>query len=85
MNNNDPIVINFTGGRTSGRMIKLLLDMNCGLLPPNYQIHFQNTGREMPETLDFVRDLGYHYDVDIIWMEYSCPDPTKRPSFKVVN
>lgn len=31
---------------------------------------FANTGKEMPQTLDFVRDCALHWDVEIVWLEY---------------
>ena len=40
-------VINFSGGRTSGYMLKMILDQNGGVLPDDYLVTFQNTGREM--------------------------------------
>ena len=47
----EPIVYNFSGGRTSALMIWLMLQVNGGVMPDNIQIHFQNTGKEMPETV----------------------------------
>lgn len=41
---------------------------------------FANTGKEMPETLDFVRDCAEHWGVEIIWLEYR-----SRYSFAVVD
>jgi len=53
-----PAVISFSGGRTSGYMLKHILDAHGGTLPDDIIVSFQNTGKEMPETLDFVRDCG---------------------------
>lgn len=47
------VQIAFSGGRTSAYMLHKLLDANGGL-PDRAVVTFQNTGREMPETLDFV-------------------------------
>jgi 3'-phosphoadenosine 5'-phosphosulfate sulfotransferase (PAPS reductase)/FAD synthetase len=41
---------------------------------------FANTGKEMPETLDFVRDCAEHWGVKIIWLEYR-----SRYSYAVVD
>jgi 3'-phosphoadenosine 5'-phosphosulfate sulfotransferase (PAPS reductase)/FAD synthetase len=38
-------------------------------------VSFQNTGREMPETLDFVREIGERFGVNIVWLEYRSSDP----------
>lgn len=78
-------VLGVSGGRTSGFMLRKYLDRYNGHLPNRCQVHFQNTGMEMPETLDFVRDMSVNWGVNIIWLEYYCPHPSKRPSFKVVD
>ena len=43
-------------------------------------IVFCNTGKEMPETLDFVRDCEVQWGVPITWLEYK----SKR-EYKIVN
>jgi len=45
-----------------------------GCLPEGYTVLFANTGREMPETLDFVDAVSAHLGVPIVWLEYRCPD-----------
>ena len=42
----------FSGGRTSAYMLYQILQTNGGL-PDRVEVTFQNTGREMPQTLDF--------------------------------
>jgi len=64
------IVINFSGGRTSALMLWMIIQAHGGTLPDNYIVVFQNTGMERPETLDFVRDVGNNWGVDIVWLEY---------------
>ena len=44
---------------------------------------FANTGREMPETLDFVNECSVHWNVPITWLEYEIKEG--KPSFKKVN
>lgn len=58
-----------SGGRSSAYMLAQLAAAN-DLTDPRVQIIFTNTGREMPETLEFVRDLGAHFGVPIVWLEY---------------
>ena len=58
-----------SGGRSSAYMLARLADEN-DITDPRVQIIFTNTGREMPETLDFVRDLGAHFGVAVVWLEY---------------
>ena len=62
-------VINFSGGRSSGYMLRQILDAS-GRLPSNAHVIFTNTGKERPETLDFVQRCGTEWDVPIIWLEY---------------
>lgn len=55
-----PAVISFSGGRTSGLMLRRCLDAG---LQPDVHVLFANTGKERPETLDFVRDCGLNWGV----------------------
>lgn len=61
-------------------MLKKILDENNGL-PERTHVLFQNTGREMHETLDFVRDVGERFGVDITWLEYR----DEPPFFEIVG
>ena len=65
-----PSVISFSGGRTSGMMLKLILDAHGGTLPDNAIVTFANTGREMPQTLDFVQECSERWTVPIVWLEF---------------
>ena len=65
-----PAVISFSGGRTSAFMLWRILQAYGGKLPDDVRVMFANTGKEMPETLDFVRDCGERWDVPITWVEY---------------
>lgn len=63
-------VLLFSGGRTSGMMLRRMLDAY-----PNYRNEyltiFCNTGKEMPETLDFVHEVETRWSVPIVWVEYA--------------
>jgi 3'-phosphoadenosine 5'-phosphosulfate sulfotransferase (PAPS reductase)/FAD synthetase len=61
-----PAVISFSGGRTSGLMLRKILDVG---LQPDVHVLFANTGKERPETLDFVEDCERNWRVPIVWME----------------
>ncbi len=74
------IQIAFSGGRTSAYMLHEILEAN-GDLPERVKVTFQNTGREMPETLDFVAEVGDRWDVPITWLEYR----PYKPLFEVVG
>lgn len=65
-----PAVISFSGGRTSGYMLRRILQAHDGTLPSDVVATFANTGREMPATLDFVRDCAAAWNVHIHWLEY---------------
>ena len=65
----EPTCISFSGGRTSAFMLHKVLEAHDGDLPEFAKITFANTGKEMPQTLDFVRDCGKNWGVDIVWLE----------------
>ena len=62
-----PAVISFSGGRTSGYMLRRILDAG---LQPDCHVLFANTGKERPETLAFVRECSARWGVEIRWLEY---------------
>ena len=76
-----PMHVCFSGGRTSAFMLFRLIGHFGGRLPPDCRVVFANTGLEFPETLDFVRDVGGHWDVAIDWVEFSAD----APRFRVVD
>lgn len=62
------VQVSFSGGRSSAYMLHQILAVN-GDLPDRAQVIFANTGREMPETLDFVQECGDRWGVKIVWVE----------------
>lgn len=74
------VQIAFSGGRTSAYMLRKILDANGGM-PDRAVVTFQNTGRERPETLDFIQEVGIRWGVRVIWLEYIA----KKPLFEVVG
>lgn len=58
-------IINFSGGRTSAYMAKRLID-SCD----NYLVVFTNTGKEMPQTLDFINECDKRWNLNVVWLEY---------------
>lgn len=74
------VQIAFSGGRTSAYMLHQILDAHGGL-PDQVEVTFQNTGREMPETLDFVAEVASRWSVPVVWLEYR----PKAPFFEVVS
>ena len=65
-----PAIISFSGGRTSGYMLKQAIDAWCGALPEDVIPVFANTGKEAPETLDFVRDCEQQWGARIVLLEW---------------
>jgi 3'-phosphoadenosine 5'-phosphosulfate sulfotransferase (PAPS reductase)/FAD synthetase len=58
-------VINFSGGRTSAYMTKKLIDEGG-----EYIVTFQNTGKEMSQTLDFINECDKRWNLNIVWLEF---------------
>jgi 3'-phosphoadenosine 5'-phosphosulfate sulfotransferase (PAPS reductase)/FAD synthetase len=61
-------IINFSGGRTSAYMTKRLIDEGG-----EYLVTFQNTGKEVSQTLDFVNECDKRWNLGIVWLEYRKP------------
>jgi 3'-phosphoadenosine 5'-phosphosulfate sulfotransferase (PAPS reductase)/FAD synthetase len=75
--NDNIIQVSFSGGRSSAMMAKIMLD--------NYDrdrliFMFANTGKEMPQTLDFVHDCDAKWNLGVVWIEYD-----KDEKFRVVS
>tara|TARA_R110002110_G_scaffold415525_1_gene650393 strand:+ start:1025 stop:1891 length:867 start_codon:yes stop_codon:yes gene_type:complete len=79
-----PAVVAFSGGRTSGYMLRHILDAFGGKQPDDLQVCFQNTGLEHKATYKFVEDCAKHWGVRINWLEYAL-DADNKPTFSVVD
>lgn len=64
------VQISFSGGRTSAYMLHQIAASNGGI-PDRCKVVFANTGREMPQTLDFVQEVGDRWKIQIVWVEYA--------------
>lgn len=64
-----PALISFSGGRTSGYMLRRVLDAHGGSLPPDVVVGFADTGKEHPATLDFIRQVESRWRVPIRWVK----------------
>ena len=78
---NGPTSLSFSGGRSSAYMLRQTLDANTANDLKDLVVMFANTGKEMPQTLDFVKECGERWGVDITWVEYIA----EKPWFKLVN
>lgn len=70
-----PAVISFSGGRTSGYMLRRILDAG---LQPDVHVLFTNTGKERPETLDFIDQVARRWGVLVRWLEWQPEEPSWR-------
>ncbi len=77
-----PTQIAFSGGRSSAYMLYHILDAHDGRLPNSTVVTFQNTGREMPQTLDFVEACSRNWNIPVEWLEY---DPSIPSLWKCVD
>jgi 3'-phosphoadenosine 5'-phosphosulfate sulfotransferase (PAPS reductase)/FAD synthetase len=81
-----PAVVSFSGGRTSGYMLWRILQAFGGKLPDDVKVIFCNTGKERPETLDFVERCSQEWGVDVTWLEYRyLSDGETKHTFTQVN
>lgn len=90
-----PHVVKFSGGRSSGMMLMLLLEQR--LLDPRRGdvVVFNNTSAEHPATYEFVRACARRaetdYNVPFFWIEYATYEDayngewTRRGSYRLVN
>jgi 3'-phosphoadenosine 5'-phosphosulfate sulfotransferase (PAPS reductase)/FAD synthetase len=75
-----PALVSFSGGRTSGYMLKKIIEAHKGTLPEDVYVVFANTGKEMPQTLDFVKDCADKWDCYIYWLELEISN--ERPIYR---
>ena len=76
-----PALVSFSGGLTSGLMLRRILDAHGGSLPRDVHVVFSNTGRERPETLDFVAEVERRW-CPITWLER---DASSREGYREVS
>ena len=81
----EPAVISFSGGRTSAYMLWRVLQAHGGVLPDGVVCAFANTGKEMPQTLDFVQACSDNWNVPIVWLEYAGKKKYKIVTHKLAS
>lgn len=69
-----PFYVSFSGGRTSGYLLRKVLDAWGGTLPIGGHVLFANTGKEHSATLDFVHQIETRW-CPITWIEYRADAP----------
>ena len=65
-----PAVISFSGGRTSGYLLRHILDAFGGQ-PDDLVICFQNTGLEHEKTYEFIAQVEDAWEIDLVSLEYT--------------
>lgn len=67
------LLISFSGGETSALMSKLILERMSGEYDEIRTV-FANTGKENPETLEFVQRCDEAYGLGVVWVEAQVAD-----------
>lgn len=62
----NPLLISFSGGKTSAFMSRLLQDYYADR---EKVFVFANTGREHPKTLEFVNECDRRWELGVVWVE----------------
>ena len=70
-----PAIISFSGGRTSGYLLHHIIEAYGGKLPDDLVVVYANTGRERPETLQFIQNCSAAWDCKVVWVEYDWDEP----------
>lgn len=65
-----PFYVSFSGGRTSGYLLRHVLDAWGGELPKGAYVLFANTGKEHDATYDFIERIGREW-CEVAWIEWS--------------
>lgn len=79
-----PLSVSFSGGRSSGVLLRLILDAFDGKLPEDVVALFANTGKERHETLDFVQECMVQWSVPIVWLEW-CAEGEDAQETRIVS
>lgn len=79
-----PAILNVSGGRTSALMLRRVLDAHGGRLPADVHAVFCNTGKELPETYEFLARIEREWSVRLVWLEYLDRRAPAGRRFKVV-
>lgn len=80
-----PACLSISGGRTSAYMLYRIVQAHGGSLPADVVPCFANTGKEMPETLDFLHTIETRWSVPLIWLEYRQKDADGKKQLAHVN
>jgi hypothetical protein len=76
-----PLVVSFSGGRTSAFMARALQIRYEG--KRDLIFIFANTGKERIETLDFINECETRWNLNCVWLEYDLVED--KSTFKIVD
>ena len=90
-----PHVVKFSGGKTSGMLLFILLEAGLLKAERGDVVIFNNTSAEHPKTYEFVKQckrvVEKRYKIPFFWIEYQTYEDARQgeyvrlPSFKLVN
>lgn len=80
-----PAIVSFSGGRTSGYMLRKIIEAYDGVLPDTVVPVFANTGKERNETLDFVEKCSSQWGIKVHWLEFSKRSGEKSERYQTVD
>jgi hypothetical protein len=80
-----PILISFSGGRTSGFMAQFLMN-HPSFKDREKVVVFANTGKEFQQTLDFVNECDKRWGLNTVWLEARVnPEKGVGTTFNIVS
>lgn len=62
-------------------MTKRLIDEGLD----DYIVSFQNTGKELPQTLDFINECDVRWGLNIVWLEYRRPSKVEVVTYETAS
>lgn len=77
-----PRLISNSGGRTSGYMTWLELQRGLG---PDDHVVFCNTGKERPETLDFLHEQEKRWGYRLVWLQYDACTKWRQVTYETAS
>jgi len=77
-----PIIISISGGRLSAYQAWHIIEANPDWRERGWLFVFENTGRELEETLIFIHQLDQLLGLGLVWLEF---DPTAHGKVRVVT
>ena len=85
LKDNLPLLISFSGGRTSAFMAKFLIE-SSDLDHKEKVVVYANTGKEFEHTLEFINECDKRWNLNVVWLDSVVNhEKGKGTDFKVVD